>query len=168
MRILGIDPGSRITGYGVIDVSGLQAQHVASGCIHTEEVALAQRLKTIYQGIATVIAAYQPLEVAAEQVFMHRNADSALKLGQARGAALAAVVMADLPVSEYAPRSVKQALVGKGAADKVQVQYMVTLLLQLATTPAADAADALAVALCHAHTRRSVQRGLPALRRGRR
>lgn len=170
MRIMGIDPGSRITGYGVIDVAvaGTGAQYVASGCIHTSDAALPQRLKIIYQGIAAVIAAYQPLEVAAEQVFMHRNADSALKLGQARGAALSAVVMADLPVSEYAPRSIKQALVGSGAADKVQVQYMVTLLLKLAETPAPDAADALAVAICHAHTRQSAQRGLPVLRRGRR
>lgn len=168
MRIMGIDPGSRSTGYGVIDVTGVHAQHVASGCIHTSATDLPQRLKTIYQGIAAVIAAYQPLEVAAEQVFMHRNADSALKLGQARGAALCAAVMAGLPVSEYAPRSVKQALVGSGAADKTQVQYMVALLLKLVETPAPDAADALAVAICHAHTYQSAQRGLPYMQRRRR
>jgi crossover junction endodeoxyribonuclease RuvC len=156
---MGIDPGSRITGYGIIDMEGSQGRHVASGCIQTaSDRPLPERLKTIYEGVTRVIAEYQPAEVAAEQVFMHRNPDSALKLGQARGAALCAVVMAGLPVSEYAARAIKQAVVGSGAADKTQVQRMVALLLNLPQSPQADAADALAVAICHGHTRQTLNR----------
>ena len=159
IRLLGIDPGSRITGYGVIDMEGWCSRHVASGCIQTaSDRPLPERLKTIYEGIMQVIQQYQPVEVAAEQVFMHRNPDSALKLGQARGAALCAVVMARLPVSEYAARAIKQAVVGKGTADKAQVQHMVTLLLNLSAPPPSDAADALAVAICHGHTRQTLNR----------
>ncbi len=156
---MGIDPGSRITGYGIIDMEGSRSRHVADGCIKTDsDRPLPERLKTIYEGIMQVIQQYQPAEVAAEQVFMHRNPDSALKLGQARGAALCAVVMAGVPVSEYAARAIKQAVVGTGAADKTQVQRMVALLLNLPELPQADAADALAVAICHGHTRQTLHR----------
>lgn len=168
---MGIDPGSRTTGYGVIDMEGLRSRHVASGCIQTaSDRPLPERLKTIYEGVAGVIQQYQPAEVAAEQVFMHRNPDSALKLGQARGAALCAVVMAGLPVSEYAPRAVKQAVVGGGAAEKAQVQRMVALLLNLPEPLSSDAADALAVAICHGHTRQTLNRlgAVPARSRRRR
>ncbi len=159
IRLLGIDPGSHITCYGVIDVDGPRNHHVASGCIQIGgDQALPERLKTIYESVTEVIQRYQPQEVAAEQVFMHRNADSALKLGQARGAALCAAVMAGLPISEYAPRAIKQAVVGSGAAEKAQVQRMVTLLLNLSEAPPLDAADALAAAICHAHTRQTLNR----------
>jgi crossover junction endodeoxyribonuclease RuvC len=156
---MGIDPGSRITGYGIIDIDGPRRCYIASGCIQTaSDRPLPERLKTIFEEITTVVRTYQPQEVAVEQVFMHRNPDSALKLGQARGAALCAVVMAGLSVNEYAPRAIKQAVVGSGAADKLQVQHMMKLLLKLAEVPAADAADALAVAICHGHTRQTQQR----------
>ena len=167
---MGIDPGSRITGYGIVDVDGPRSRHVASGCIQTaSDRPLPERLKTIFEGVTGVIRDYQPAEVAAEQVFMHRNPDSALKLGQARGAALCAVVMAGLPVSEYAPRAIKQAVVGGGAADKTQVQRMVALLLNLPELPRTDAADALAVAICHGYTRQTLRRlGTAAVVAGRR
>jgi len=170
VRLLGIDPGSRVTGYGILDMDGPRSRYVASGCIQTDSARpLPERLKTIFEGVASVIREYQPAEAAAEQVFMHRNPDSALKLGQARGAALCAVVMAGLPVSEYAPRAIKQAVVGGGAADKSQVQRMVALLLNLPEPPPADAADALAVAICHGHTRQTLQRfGAAAVLAGRR
>ncbi len=156
---MGIDPGSRITGYGIIDLDGARGHHVASGCIQTAgDRPLPERLKTIFEAITAAVRTHRPAEVAVEQVFMHRNPDSALKLGQARGAALCAVVMAGLPVSEYAPRAIKQAVVGSGAADKAQVQHMVRLLLNLPAPPQADAADALAVAICHGHTRQTQQR----------
>lgn len=156
---MGIDPGSRSTGYGIIDLAGPRHRHVASGRIQTDtSQSVPERLKAIFEAITAVIAAYQPQEVAVEQVFMHRNPDSALKLGQARGAALCAVVMAGLSVSEYAPRAIKQAVVGGGGADKLQVQHMVRLLLNLAEAPQADAADALAAAICHGHTRQTRQR----------
>ncbi|OOE95408.1 crossover junction endodeoxyribonuclease RuvC [Salinivibrio sp. IB643] len=150
--ILGIDPGSRITGYGVIRQQGRHLEYLGSGCIRTETDDLPGRLKYIYAGVSEVITQFQPDNFAIEQVFMARNADSALKLGQARGSAIVAAVNADLPVSEYAARLIKQAVVGKGSADKKQVQHMVTHMLKLSATPQADAADALAVAICHAHT----------------
>ncbi len=156
---MGIDPGSRITGYGIVDMDGPRSRHIASGCIQTgSDRPLPERLKTIFEGLTAVIQSWQPAEVAVEQVFMHHNPDSALKLGQARGAALCAVVLAGLPVSEYAPRAIKQAVVGSGAADKSQVQRMVALLLSLPESPQADAADALAVAICHGHTRQTLHR----------
>lgn len=159
IRLMGIDPGSRVTGYGIIDLDGSRSRHVASGCIQTASgQPLAERLKTIFEALTAIVRIHQPVEAAIEQVFMHRNPDSALKLGQARGAALCAVVMAGLPVSEYAPRAVKQAVVGGGAADKLQVQHMVRLLLNLLEAPQADAADALAVAICHGHIRQTQQR----------
>jgi crossover junction endodeoxyribonuclease RuvC len=159
IRLMGIDPGSRITGYGIIDLDGPRNRYVASGCVQTaSDRPLPERLKTIFEAVADLVQVHRPAEVAVEQVFMHRNPDSALKLGQARGAALCAVVMAGLPVSEYAARAIKQAVVGSGAADKTQVQHMVRLLLNLPEAPPADAADALAVAICHGHTRQTQQR----------
>ena len=152
VRILGIDPGSRITGYGVIDVDGNHSRYVTSGCIRIGSDDWGQRLGTIFVELGGIIREFDPHEFAVEQVFMHRNADSALKLGQARGAAICAGVAHDLQLSEYAPRAIKQAVVGKGGANKEQVQHMVRVLLNLNASPQEDAADALAVALCHAHT----------------
>jgi len=151
-RILGIDPGSRLTGYGVVDVLRGKSIYVASGCIRTTQANYPARLGEIYEGIAALIQEHAPDAVAIEQIFMARNANSALKLGQARGAALAAVVMEGLPVAEYAARRVKQAVTGTGAATKFQVQHMVCRLLQLKRRPSADAADALAIAICHINT----------------
>lgn len=153
MLILGIDPGSRLTGYGIIDVSTPTPAYVASGCIRLQADDLAQRLAQIYAGITEVIAVHRPGEFAIEQVFMANNADSALKLGQARGTAIVCAANHGLPVSEYGPRQIKQAVTGTGAADKRQVQHMVTAILGLDGTPQADAADALAIALTHAHAR---------------
>lgn len=150
MRVLGIDPGSRITGFGVVNIDGSSPDYVASGCIRMEGAFL-DRLKTIYDGMTEVITRYQPSAVAVEKVFFAKNADSALKLGQARGAALCAVLQFALPVTEYTALQIKQAIVGRGHAQKPQVQAMVRALLRLDNTPQADAADALACALCHAH-----------------
>ena len=156
--LMGIDPGSRITGYGVIEEVGSRCHYVASGCIRIKESSLPERLQQIYDGITQVAERYCPQSVGVEQVFMSKNADSALKLGQARGAAIVAAVNRKLEVSEYSARQVKLAVVGKGSADKFQVQHMVKSILSLDDTPQADAADALAVALCHAHTRASLVR----------
>ncbi|MBB3229940.1 crossover junction endodeoxyribonuclease RuvC [Halomonas stenophila] len=156
MLILGIDPGSRITGYGVLDVTASTPRYVASGCIRTRGDDLAQRLAQVYAGISEVIGRHGPGEFAIEQVFMSKNADSALKLGQARGTAIVCAANHGLPVSEYGPRQIKQAVTGGGAADKAQVQHMVTAILGLSGTPQADAADALAIALTHAHARRGL------------
>jgi crossover junction endodeoxyribonuclease RuvC len=153
IRILGIDPGSRITGYGIIDSDGRRSVHVASGCIRTGDGSLAARLQLIFEGVARLMAHYRPAAVAVEQVFMARNADSALKLGQARSAAICATFGVGAEVFEYAPRAVKQAVVGLGHADKTQVGHMVAVLLNHRDALQVDAADALAVALCHAHTR---------------
>lgn len=158
MRILGIDPGSRFTGYGVIDVQGDRVRPVAQGVIRAGSGEFTERLGTIFEGIRQVIDEHAPTEVAVETVFVSRNAASALKLGQARGAAVCAAISRGLPVAEYSPRSVKQAIVGRGGADKVQVQHMVCVLLQLGEAPAEDAADALAVALCHQHTQQTLDR----------
>jgi len=155
-RIIGIDPGSRITGYGIIDVNGNHNAYVSSGCVHVDGNTIADRLKIIFNEISQIVSDHQPHEMAIEQVFMHRNPDSALKLGQARGAAICACVNHELPVSEYSAREIKQATVGKGAAQKEQVQHMVKVLLALSDIPQADAADALAVALCHAHKRHAL------------
>lgn len=151
-RILGVDPGSRITGYGLVDVEGREERFVDCGSIFTKGDHLPVRLKTIFEELSALIEAFRPDQMAIEQVFMHRNASSALKLGQARGAAICAGVMGQLPISEYTPTQVKQSVVGKGSADKAQVQHMVKMLLSLPEVPAEDAADALAIALCHAHT----------------
>ena len=149
--ILGIDPGSRITGYGVIRDTGRGCEYVASGCIRTGNGALAERLQIVFRGVSEVIATYGPMTMGIEQVFMARNADSALKLGQARGAAIVAAAEAGLEISEYTATQVKQAVVGSGAADKQQVQMMVMHLLKLVQKPQIDASDALGIALCHAH-----------------
>lgn len=151
--ILGIDPGSRITGYGIVKQTGNQFTYVSSGCIKTYGDELAGRLQQIFAGVSEIIQQHQPKEFAIEQVFMAKNPDSALKLGQARGSAIVAATQFDLPVHEYSARQIKQSVVGKGSADKAQVQHMVRHLLKLPGTPQADAADALAVALCHGHTR---------------
>ena len=155
MRILGIDPGSQVTGYGIVDEQDGRLRYVASGCLRVQGEDLAQRLGMIFRELSEVVRQYRPQEMAVERVFMHRNADSALKLGQARGAALCAGDCAQLVITEYTPREIKQALVGTGAAAKPQVQHMVKVLLGLDAVPQADAADALAVALCHGHTRRT-------------
>lgn len=168
MRILGIDPGSRLTGFGVVNVlSNGKISYVASGVVKVPVVALAERLKVIYEGISEVIGVYRPDSVAVEKVFMARNADSALKLGQARAAAVLAAANRSLVVSEYTALQVKQALVGKGHAQKEQVKHMVKVLLELSGNPQADAADALACAVCHAHHAQSARRagGLPLRRR---
>jgi crossover junction endodeoxyribonuclease RuvC len=154
--ILGIDPGSRITGYGVIQQQGRHLHYLGSGCIRTSDNELPGKLKQIYAGISEIIIQFQPDVFAIEQVFMAKNADSALKLGQARGAAIVAAVNAELPVFEYAARLVKQAVVGTGAADKIQVQHMVKQMLKLPASPQADAADALGVAICHANTNKTL------------
>jgi crossover junction endodeoxyribonuclease RuvC len=168
-RILGIDPGSRLTGYGIIEISGRHCKYVASGCVRVTGATIPEKLQQIFEGLTDIIEQYHPEQVAVEMVFMARNPDSALKLGQARGAAIVAAVRYQLPVSEYSARQVKQAVVGKGAADKLQVQHMVKRLLNLPASPQADAADALAVALCHAHTQQSLLNiiGASAIRRGR-
>jgi len=158
--ILGIDPGSRTTGYGVIRVDGQKQYYIDSGCIRivapNKNIPLAERLKTIFDGISNVIADNHPDEVAIEQVFMARNADSALKLGQARGVAMVAASIHAIDVAEYSALQIKKSVVGTGRADKSQVQHMVKSILTLSGTPQADAADALAVALCHANTRNSL------------
>lgn len=156
--ILGIDPGSRVTGFGVIAVSRHRVRHVDDGCIRLGDGPLDDRLVTLFEALADVIARHRPAEAAVEKVFMNRNADSALKLGHARGVALLAARRGGLAVSEYAPNQIKQALVGRGHADKAQVQHMVKALLELERAPAADAADALGAAVCHAHMREGLAR----------
>jgi crossover junction endodeoxyribonuclease RuvC len=151
VRILGVDPGLRVTGFGVIDSSGSRLAYVASGCVRSAAGALPERLKAILDGLAEVIAANRPQEVAIEKVFVNVNAQATLALGQARGTAICAAVLAGLPVAEYTALQIKQAVVGKGHAKKEQVQHMVRRLLALPGDPAPDAADALACAICHAH-----------------
>jgi len=152
IRILGIDPGLRSTGFGLIDKRGNQLTYVASGCITTDDKgSLPTRIGTLTGGIAEVIATWHPIQSAVEIVFVNVNPQSTLMLGQARGAAIAALVAGHLPVAEYTALQVKQAVVGHGKAAKEQVQEMVKRLLQLPGLPKADAADALACAICHAH-----------------
>ena len=151
-RILGIDPGLRVTGFGVIEAQGSKLSYVASGVIKTPgEENLPERIKVILDGIAEVIATYAPNQAAVEKVFVNVNPQSTLLLGQARGAAISALVLANLPVSEYTALQVKQAVVGHGKAAKEQVQSMIVRLLSLPGSPSADAADALACAIAHAH-----------------
>ena len=150
--IIGIDPGSRVTGYGIIWSQGSQQGCITFGQIKTKAEPLNYRLQQIEGGLRNVIATHRPHEAAVEQVFTFHNHQSALKLGQARGAALVATAVYALPVAEYSARQVKQAIVGYGAATKVQVQHMIRMLLQLEKTLPTDAADALAIALCHATT----------------
>lgn len=151
MIILGIDPGLRITGFGVIEKSGNRLRYVTSGCVKSGRGDLTVRLKAILEGLAEVIAANRPHEVAIEKVFFNVNPQSTLALGQARGTAICAAVIAGLPVAEYTALQVKQSVVGKGHAQKEQVQHMVRRLLALPGNPSPDAADALACAICHAH-----------------
>lgn len=168
-RILGIDPGFQTTGYGVIETDGHRAHAVCHGVIHVNGQEVGAKLHCIFHGIGAILGQHDPTEVAVERVFMHRNADSALKLGQARGAAITACAEKGLPVFEYTPNQVKQATVGRGHAAKQQVQHMMKILLRLAEIPPADAADALAVAVCHAHFREGLRRmpGVRGIRRGR-
>ena len=153
-RILGIDPGSRLTGFGVLDCVDDCATYVASGAISTIEGAFKDRLRLIFQSINEIVVEYRPQVVAIESVFVHKNAASALKLGHARSAAICATFDFGLDVFEYAPREIKQAVVGTGSATKSQVQHMVRAMLGLDGDPSPDAADALATALCHANQRR--------------
>ncbi len=157
-RILGIDPGSRLTGFGVIDETTTGYKYVASGCLRIKGDNFPLRLKQIFAGISDVVEEYQPTEMAIEQVFMHKNADSALKLGQARGAAICAVQLFDIPVFEYAAREIKQAVVGKGSADKLQVQHMVKILLSITGELQIDASDALGISLCHSNFQQTQRR----------
>jgi len=156
--VLGIDPGSRITGYGVVLDRGLGrgCEYVASGCIRTGTGELHERLQVVYRSVREVIQAHGPVTMGIERVFMARNADSALKLGQARGAAIVAGAEEGLEIAEYSATQVKQAITGTGGASKEQVQLMVMHLLKLTVKPQIDASDALAIALCHAHTRSSL------------
>ena len=161
-RILGIDPGSRQTGFGVLDFVGDSAAYVASGTVKSLDGDFPNRLKQIFESVASIVDEYSPDVVAIESVFMHKNAASALKLGQARSAALCATFSCNVEVHEYAPREIKQAITGTGSASKEQIQHMVVSLLNLDSAPSADAADALAAALCHGHQRR-IRRQLDSL-----
>lgn len=167
--ILGIDPGSRKTGFGIINTLGGRHEYVASGVIRLPDSSLPERLQLIFAHVREVIEEYSPQEMAIEQVFMAKSAGSALKLGQARGAAIVAATYSQLPVAEYEAKKIKQSVVGNGAADKIQVQHMIKQLLKLSAMPQEDAADALAVALCHAHTQQHLVRVASArhFRRGR-
>ncbi len=151
MRILGLDPGLRVTGYGVIDKQGQALRYVASGVVRTGEGELPERIRILFAGIQEIVTTYAPEAAAVEKVFVNVNPQSTLLLGQARGAAIAALTHAGQRVFEYTALQVKQAVVGNGHADKQQVMHMVRRLLQLAGEPKADAADALACAICHAH-----------------
>jgi crossover junction endodeoxyribonuclease RuvC len=168
--ILGIDPGSRVTGFGVIEAVGHKQRYVASGCIRTDnEADLPHKLEEIFTGVTELIDQFAPQEVAIEKIFMSRSAESALKLGHARGVAIVACVTRQLPVYEYEARKVKQAVVGTGSAAKSQVQHMVQSLLQLPGKPQSDAADALAIAICHVNTQHNMAKmsGANQFRRGR-
>lgn len=167
--ILGIDPGSRKTGFGIINYASGRSDYVTSGVIRLPAGDLPERLKVIFNSVSELIELHCPQELSIEQVFMAKNPGSALKLGQARGAAIVACVIRDMRVAEYSARQIKQAVVGTGSADKAQVQHMVQAILKLPAAPAEDAADALAAALCHAHTQQSMMRlaGAKSVRRRR-
>jgi crossover junction endodeoxyribonuclease RuvC len=151
VRILGIDPGLRLTGFGVIEKTGQTLRYITSGVVKVPVTELPERLKVILSSVSEIISLHQPMEVAIEKVFVNVNPQSTLLLGQARGAAICAAVLQNLPVAEYTALQVKQAVVGNGHAKKEQVQEMVKRLLNLEGVPSADAADALACAICHAH-----------------
>lgn len=153
LTILGIDPGSQVTGFGVIIAEGASLRYLASGCIRTGGGEMAGRLRIIFAAAGQLVEQYRPDEICVERVFIHRNADSALKLGQARAAALCGTFAYEVPLHEYAPREIKLAVTGSGGAEKVQVAHMVRRLLSVRGPLAADAADALAVAICHAQLR---------------
>ena len=165
--ILGIDPGSRITGYGVVVVENHKNYYLTSGCIRLTSTDWLEKCEVLWDALQQVIQTHQPTEAAIERIFMHVNPASALKLGQARGAAMAALAKHNLQLFEYTARQVKQAVVGYGAAQKSQVQQMVQVLLTLSGTPQADASDALAVALCHSHFARQPIIALPSVKRKR-
>lgn len=156
--ILGIDPGSQTTGYGIVSAQGNRLQYVVSGCIRLRDSDHGQRLKQLFHELSALVTEFQPDEGAIEEVFLGRNVASALKLGQARGCALVACLQHDLPMHEYSARKVKQALTGSGAADKLQVQHMVKVLLGVSGKLQQDAGDALAIAICHANTRSNLAR----------
>ncbi|MDH5601184.1 MAG: crossover junction endodeoxyribonuclease RuvC [Gammaproteobacteria bacterium] len=162
-RILGIDPGSRFTGFGIIELNAGRSIWLNSGCIRVQGDSLAEKLCIISEGLNNLLDEFQPDEMAIEKVFVSRNVDSALKLGQARGAAISTVALRKIPVSEYTPTQIKKAVVGKGNAAKTQVQHMVVNLLGLSSAPQEDAADALAIALCHAHTGQTLGNRIEAL-----
>jgi crossover junction endodeoxyribonuclease RuvC len=156
IRILGLDPGLRHTGWGVIEAAGNRLRVVADGAVHTDaSQSLAERLACLFEGLSAVVALWSPDEAAVEETFVNRNPHSTLKLGQARGISLLAPARVGIPVAEYQPSQIKKAVVGTGAAGKEQVQMMVRTLLPGCTVATADAADALAVAICHAHFRSS-------------
>ncbi|VAW57833.1 Crossover junction endodeoxyribonuclease RuvC [hydrothermal vent metagenome] len=166
IRILGIDPGSRQTGYGIIDAEKNRSSHVDSGCIYVKGETFPDRLGDIFTQISHIIVEYSPVELSIEQVFVSKNVASAMKLAQARSAAICAAVNAGLKVSEYAPKTIKSAVVGTGSASKEQVQHMMSMLLKLEKGLQADQADALAIALCHAHHRELAEKlSLPVRRR---
>jgi|SRR6185295_12451429 len=156
MIIIGIDPGSRRTGFGILELSGNQSQYIESGCIRATESSVFLRLHSIYRGLQAIVARYHPKEAAIEQVFLQHNPSSALKLGEVRGVCIAA--LSDIIMTDYSARQVKQSIVGFGAAKKEQVQHMVRRLLNIQTALQADEADALAIALCHAHMRFSLNK----------
>ncbi len=166
IRIIGIDPGSRQTGYGIIDSDGIQTTYVSSGCIYVKGDSLPERLGNIFTRVSEIVTEWQPVEMAIEQVFVNKNVESALKLGQARGAAICAGVQGHLDVSEYAPKAIKTAVVGTGNATKEQVQHMMGMLLNLKKQLQSDEADALGVALCHAHNRKLMNQ-IPEMKRKR-
>ncbi len=153
IRILGIDPGSRQTGYGIIDATKKRSVHVDSGCIYVKGDSFPERLSYIFQQVSQLIVEYSPAELSIEQVFVNKNVASAMKLAQARAAAICAASNESLQVFEYAPKAIKNAVVGTGGASKEQVQHMVTMMLTLEKGLQADQADALAIAICHAHNR---------------
>jgi crossover junction endodeoxyribonuclease RuvC len=167
--ILGIDPGSRKCGYGLVDANGSRLEYVACGVIKVETLPFPARLQNIFANLVAVIDEYRPQVAAIEEVFFGKSASSALKLGQARGAAMVACTSRQLEVHEYATRRIKLAVVGTGKAEKAQIQHMIKLLLKLDTQPGEDAADALSVAVCHAHTQHTLVRmvGVRSGRRGR-
>jgi crossover junction endodeoxyribonuclease RuvC len=162
--ILGIDPGSRVTGYGLIKEHNSKLHYLDSGCIRTADEALSVRLLQIFNGICQLMENFTPNEVAIEQIFMHKNPNSALKLGHARGVAMVACASHRVNINEYSAREIKQSVVGYGAAQKDQVKHMVMNILMLSSAPKNDAADALAAAICHSHMRH----GMLALQKGRR
>ncbi len=169
MIIMGLDPGSRITGYGIINSQGSQQRYIASGTIHLGDGKFSDRLRILYDALQHLISHHQPDSAAIEQVFLQRNPAVAIKLGQARGGAMTALAIHDIQVAEYSPRQIKQAVVGYGNSTKSQVQHMVMRLLQLPAAPEVDAADALAVALCHHFTDTGLQgmQGITGISRGR-
>lgn len=148
-RVLGVDPGSRKTGFGIIESGRYHPSYLVSGVVRVEKLSGAERLKTIFESVCQIIDQYQPSVMAIEKVFVHKNPNSAIKLGQARGVILCAAAIKNLPIMEYTPTQIKSTVVGKGHADKSQIQYMVQNLLRLTQAPQEDAADALACALCH-------------------